>query len=295
MAYGELEEMGQASQPSLLYWNEETQVPVTGARNQGAEFLLLTNLGFHLHQLPWKCKLRAVGKSPSTAGQPSSPIVSLSGKCFWRHLSLLRNLLIRKRHCYSEGMFGKENSGVEAWLWCLCHHSFYLVHLPHCALHIPLWPLVTYGPNAFVLSRQSSRQSCWWSKLTTIPIARPALHFWSALGSWHFVNRFFLDQGLKAGPVNSTPLPSLCRRCHTTLLLPPEVGQSPTGWRRTLATQMPWWACPGQILSDSIASCTNGGDAGRTTSWVFHSNTEWNYTWEPSENICVCSHLQSRA
>ena len=82
MAYGELEEMGQASQPSLLYWNEETQVPVTGARNQGAEFLLLTNLGFHLHQLPWKCKLRAVGKSPSTAGQPSSPIVSLSGKCF---------------------------------------------------------------------------------------------------------------------------------------------------------------------------------------------------------------------
>ena len=31
MAYGELEEMGQASQPSLLYWNEETQVTVTGA------------------------------------------------------------------------------------------------------------------------------------------------------------------------------------------------------------------------------------------------------------------------
>lgn len=82
MAFGELEEMGQASQPSLLYWNEETQVTVTEAHNQRAGFLLLTKLGFHLHQLPWKCKLRAAGKSPLTAGQPSSPIVSLPGKCF---------------------------------------------------------------------------------------------------------------------------------------------------------------------------------------------------------------------
>ena len=211
------------------------------------------------------------------------------------HLSLLRNLLIKKMHCCSEGMFGKENSGVEAWLWCLCRHSCYLVHLLHCALHILLWPPVTYGPNAFVSSRQSSRQRCWWAQLTTNPIARPALHFWSPLGSWHFINRFLLVQELKAGLVNSTPLPSLCRRCNTTLLLPPEVGQSPTGWRRTLATQMPWWACPGQIPSDSIASCTNGGDAGRTTSGVFHSNTEWSYTWQPSEDTCVCLHLQSRA
>lgn len=49
MAFGELEEMAQACQPSLLYWNEETQVTVTGAHNHGAAFLLLTNLGFHLH------------------------------------------------------------------------------------------------------------------------------------------------------------------------------------------------------------------------------------------------------
>lgn len=49
MAFGELEEMGQACQPSLLCWNEETQVTVTGAHNQGAAFLLLTHLGFHLH------------------------------------------------------------------------------------------------------------------------------------------------------------------------------------------------------------------------------------------------------
>lgn len=81
MAFGELEEMGQnvPTVPPLL---DETQVTVTEAHQQRAGFLLLTKLGFHLHQLPWKCRVRAAGKSPLTAGQPSSPIVSLQGKCF---------------------------------------------------------------------------------------------------------------------------------------------------------------------------------------------------------------------
>lgn len=131
MAFGELEDMGHVSQISLLYWNSKTQDSVTGACNQGVGFLLPASLGFHLHQLPWKCKLRAAGKSPSAARQPSCPTVSLSGKCFWRYLSLLRNLFIRKMHCCSEGMCGKGNSGVEAWPWCLCCHSCYLVHLSH--------------------------------------------------------------------------------------------------------------------------------------------------------------------
>lgn len=109
MAFGELDDLGHASQPSLFYWNNGTQASTnTSTCNQGAGFLLPGNLGSHLPQLPWKCKLRASGKFLSAAGQPSCPTVSLSGKCLLRHLSLLRNLLIRKCTAVQTDSLGRE-------------------------------------------------------------------------------------------------------------------------------------------------------------------------------------------
>lgn len=86
---------------------------------------------------------------------------SLSEKC----IAVERGCLGRKTHVWRCGC------GVSAVI------PSYLVHLPHCALHIPLWPLVTYGPNAFCILQVKLRAKLLMGSAHNHPIAKAYLHF----------------------------------------------------------------------------------------------------------------------
>lgn len=138
MAFGKLDDLGHASQPSLFYWNNGTQASTnTSTCNQGAGFLLPGNLGSHLPQLPWKCKLRASGKSLSAAGQPSCPTVSLS-----------ENALLFKRTVWEGKLRCTSMAEVSPLSFPLACPSSPLdsAHLP-CSLSLLVGQLHLYPPG----------------------------------------------------------------------------------------------------------------------------------------------------